>query len=85
MNHVDKDIFPLVRHHQALTKVTVPKSTEKIHYGLTSTRIPIRPTLGPDQGSCIAVVIEDMSDAHALVLKHIDGWSIAFNGDCRPR
>ena len=29
------------------------------------------------------VLVEHIYDAHALVLKHIDGWSIAFSGDCK--
>ncbi len=28
---------------------------DNIHYGLTSTRIPIRPTLGPDNSKVIAL------------------------------
>lgn len=30
------------------------------------------------------VLVEHIYDAHALVLRHIDGWSIAFSGDCKP-
>ena len=29
------------------------------------------------------VLVEHIYDAHALVLRHIDGWSIAFSGDCK--
>jgi ribonuclease Z len=29
------------------------------------------------------VLVEHIYDAHALVLRHIDGWSVAFSGDCK--
>lgn len=29
------------------------------------------------------VLVEHIYDAHALVLKHQDNWSIAFSGDCK--
>jgi ribonuclease BN (tRNA processing enzyme) len=29
------------------------------------------------------VLVEHIYDAHALVLRHIDGWSLAFSGDCK--
>lgn len=29
------------------------------------------------------VLVEHIYDAHALVLRHVDGWSIAFSGDCK--
>jgi ribonuclease Z len=30
------------------------------------------------------VLVEHIYDAHALVIKHVDGWSMAFSGDCKP-
>ena len=29
------------------------------------------------------VLVEHIYDAHALILGHIDGWSLAFSGDCK--
>jgi ribonuclease BN (tRNA processing enzyme) len=29
------------------------------------------------------ILVEHIYDAHALVLRHIDGWSLAFSGDCK--
>lgn len=30
------------------------------------------------------ILVEHIYDAHAVVLKHQDGWSIGFSGDCKP-
>lgn len=29
------------------------------------------------------VLVEHIYDSHALILRHIDGWSLAFSGDCK--
>jgi hypothetical protein len=55
MNYIDEGIFPILSHHQALAEVEVPESIGNIHYGLTSTRIPIRPARGPDHSKCVSL------------------------------
>lgn len=63
LNYVDSDIFPLLSDHENLAeKVVVPEPIGNISYGLTSTRIPIRPTLGPDQSKLISLQPQNYID-----------------------
>lgn len=63
MNYVDEQIFPLLSDHQNLCQdVKVPEVIENICYGLTSTRIPIRPTLGPDQSKLVTLQPQNYID-----------------------
>jgi len=40
----------------------VPEPVDNINYGLTSTRIPIRPTLGPDNSKLVVLQPQNYID-----------------------
>lgn len=60
LNHVDDGLFPLLSYQRILSVHSEESSMqdgklENIGYGLTSTRIPIRPTLGPDHSKLVTL------------------------------
>jgi len=65
LNYVDEGLFPLLSYHNSLAGIN-QRTSEPIDnqiYGLTSTRIPIRPTLGPDNSKLVSIQPQTYIDA----------------------
>ena len=55
LNYIDESIFPLLSYQRSLAEVNATLPVEKISYALTGSRVPIRPTLGPEQSKVITL------------------------------
>ncbi|CAF0819832.1 unnamed protein product [Adineta ricciae] len=55
LNYIDDGIFPLLSYHNILKDLKIPEPVDNITYGLTSSRIPIRPMLAPDNSKVVAI------------------------------
>ncbi|UJR08657.1 hypothetical protein I4U23_012916 [Adineta vaga] len=63
LNYIDDGIFPLLSNHNSLKEdLKLPKPIDNITYGLTSTRIPIRPMLGPDNSKLVVLQPQNYID-----------------------
>ncbi|CAF0999116.1 unnamed protein product [Adineta steineri] len=63
LNYIDDGIFPLLSYHNSLKEeLKLPESVDNITYGLTSTRIPIRPILGPDNSKLVVLQPQNYID-----------------------
>ncbi|CAF2643244.1 unnamed protein product [Rotaria sp. Silwood2] len=63
LNYIDDGIFPLLSYHNILKEeFKIPEPVDNISYGFTSTRIPIRPTLGPDNSKLVTLQPQNYID-----------------------
>ncbi|CAF3464566.1 unnamed protein product [Rotaria sp. Silwood1] len=63
LNYIDDGIFPLLSYHNILKEdLKIPEPIDNISYGFTSTRIPIRPTLGPDNTKLVTLQPQNYID-----------------------
>ncbi|CAF3759123.1 unnamed protein product [Rotaria socialis] len=63
LNYIDNGIFPLLSYQNILQEdLKFPTPVDNISYGFTSTRIPIRPTLGPDNSKLIVLQPQNYID-----------------------